>query len=73
MLKMSCVFNCFLVSVSFIIISYGFVAFAVAECKSASSYQGVCGIMIRDTAETFGIISDDNRFRGNSSNSWCNI
>jgi ribonuclease P protein subunit POP4 len=45
----------------------------VAECKSASSYQGVCGIMIRDTAETFGIISDDNRFRGNSSNSWCNI
>ncbi|EEC79387.1 hypothetical protein OsI_20305 [Oryza sativa Indica Group] len=35
----------------------------VAECKSASSYQGVCGIMIRDTAETFGIISDDNRFR----------
>uniref|UniRef100_I1PWJ6 Uncharacterized protein n=1 Tax=Oryza glaberrima TaxID=4538 RepID=I1PWJ6_ORYGL len=35
----------------------------VAECKSASSYQGVCGIMIRDTAETFGIISDDNHFR----------
>ncbi|XP_015693288.1 uncharacterized protein LOC102720798 isoform X2 [Oryza brachyantha] len=27
------------------------------------SYQGVCGIMIRDTAETFGIISEDNHFR----------
>jgi len=35
----------------------------VAECKAAS-YQGVSGIMIRDTAETFGIISEDNRFRG---------
>ncbi|KAF0927735.1 hypothetical protein E2562_035984 [Oryza meyeriana var. granulata] len=34
----------------------------VAECKSAS-YQGVCGIMIQETAETFGIISEDNRFR----------
>ncbi|CAD6333542.1 unnamed protein product [Miscanthus lutarioriparius] len=34
----------------------------VAECKSAS-YEGVNGIMIRDTAETFGIISEDNRFR----------
>ncbi|CAN6359758.1 unnamed protein product [Urochloa humidicola] len=34
----------------------------VAECKAAS-YQGVSGIMIRDTAETFGIISEDNRFR----------
>ncbi|XP_066361634.1 ribonuclease MRP protein subunit POP4-like isoform X2 [Miscanthus floridulus] len=32
------------------------------ECKAAS-YQGVNGIMIRDTAETFGIISEDNRFR----------
>lgn len=34
----------------------------VAECKAAS-YEGVNGIMIRDTAETFGIISEDNRFR----------
>ncbi|CAL4901251.1 unnamed protein product [Urochloa decumbens] len=34
----------------------------VAECKAAS-YQGISGIMIRDTAETFGIISEDNRFR----------
>jgi len=34
----------------------------VAECKAAS-YKGVNGIMIRDTAETFGIISEDNRFR----------
>ncbi|XP_034585851.1 ribonuclease MRP protein subunit POP4 isoform X1 [Setaria viridis] len=34
----------------------------VAECKAAS-YQGVSGIMIRDTAETFGIISEDNHFR----------
>jgi len=34
----------------------------VAQCKAAS-YQGVSGIMIRDTAETFGIISEDNRFR----------
>jgi len=36
--------------------------YPVAECKAAS-YQGVSGIMIRDTAETFGIISEDNRFR----------
>ncbi|KAL6841280.1 hypothetical protein ACP4OV_028798 [Aristida adscensionis] len=35
----------------------------VAECKAAFSYKGVTGIMIRDTAETFGIISGDNRFR----------
>ena len=34
----------------------------VAQCKAAS-YEGVSGIMIRDTAETFGIISEDNRFR----------
>ncbi|KAM0868514.1 hypothetical protein ACQ4PT_041267 [Festuca glaucescens] len=34
----------------------------VAECKAAS-YQGVSGIVIRDTAETFGIISEDNHFR----------
>ena len=37
--------------------------YPVAECKAAS-YEGVSGIMIRDTAETFGIISEDNRFRG---------
>jgi len=37
--------------------------YPVAECKAAS-YQGVSGIMIRDTAETFGIISEDNRFLG---------
>uniref|UniRef100_A0A452ZC77 Uncharacterized protein n=1 Tax=Aegilops tauschii subsp. strangulata TaxID=200361 RepID=A0A452ZC77_AEGTS len=29
----------------------------VAQCKAAS-YEGVSGIMIRDTAETFGIISE---------------
>lgn len=34
----------------------------VSECKVVS-YQGVSGIMIRDTAETFGIVSEDNRFR----------
>ncbi|KAL5660655.1 hypothetical protein ACJX0J_027780, partial [Zea mays] len=34
----------------------------VAECKAASD-KGLNGIMIRDTAETFGIISEDNRFR----------
>jgi hypothetical protein len=37
--------------------------YPVAECKAAS-YEGVNGIMIRDTAETFGIISEDNRFQG---------
>ncbi|PWZ19287.1 Ribonuclease P protein subunit p29 [Zea mays] len=35
----------------------------VAERKAASC-KSVNGIMIRDTAETFGIISEDNRFRG---------
>ncbi|KAL5232504.1 hypothetical protein ABZP36_031280 [Zizania latifolia] len=34
----------------------------VVECKSAS-YQGVSGIMIRETTETFGIISKDSRFQ----------
>lgn len=34
----------------------------VAECKAAS-YQGVSGIVVRETAETFGIISEDNHFR----------
>jgi hypothetical protein len=37
--------------------------YPVAECKAASD-KGLNGIMIRDTAETFGIISEDNRFRG---------
>jgi hypothetical protein len=37
--------------------------YPVAERKAAS-YKSVNGIMIRDTAETFGIISEDNRFRG---------
>jgi ribonuclease P protein subunit POP4 len=37
--------------------------YPVAEHKAAS-YKSVNGIMIRDTAETFGIISEDNRFRG---------
>ncbi|XP_010238831.1 ribonuclease P protein subunit p29 isoform X2 [Brachypodium distachyon] len=34
----------------------------VAQCKAAL-YEGVSGIMICDTAETFGIISEDNHFR----------
>jgi ribonuclease P protein subunit POP4 len=34
----------------------------VAECKRAT-YTGVCGIMIRETAETFGLIAQDNKFR----------
>uniref|UniRef100_A0A0D9WHL7 Uncharacterized protein n=1 Tax=Leersia perrieri TaxID=77586 RepID=A0A0D9WHL7_9ORYZ len=58
-LKRTCIFNYFVVAD---IILYGFVVSTVAECKSAS-YQGVCGIMIRETAETFGLISEDNRFR----------
>lgn len=37
---------------------------AVAECK-VTSYTGVSGIMIRETAETFGIITQDDKFRGN--------
>lgn len=37
--------------------------FAVAECKT-SSFTGVNGIMIRETAETFGIITQDDKFRG---------
>ena len=40
----------------------------VAECK-ATSFTGVSGIMIRETAETFGIITQDDVFRGNSSTS----
>lgn len=34
----------------------------VADCK-VNSYTGVSGIMIRETAETFGIITRDNKFR----------
>ncbi|KAM7526246.1 hypothetical protein LguiA_016148 [Lonicera macranthoides] len=34
----------------------------VAECKAAG-FTGVSGIMIRETAETFGIIAQDNKFR----------
>ncbi|KAK7839175.1 ribonuclease p protein subunit p29 [Quercus suber] len=34
----------------------------VAECK-ATSFTGVSGIMIRETAETFGIITQDDVFR----------
>ncbi|KAI3995208.1 hypothetical protein MKX01_032010 [Papaver californicum] len=35
---------------------------SVADCK-VNSYTGVSGIMIRETAETFGIITQDNKFR----------
>ncbi|KAF5200008.1 Ribonuclease p protein subunit p29 [Thalictrum thalictroides] len=34
----------------------------VVECKLIS-YTGVTGIMVRETAETFGIITRDNKFR----------
>ncbi|XP_020110642.1 uncharacterized protein LOC109725734 [Ananas comosus] len=34
----------------------------VVECRDVT-FKGVSGIMIRDTAETFGIITEDNRFR----------
>ncbi|VFQ81074.1 unnamed protein product [Cuscuta campestris] len=34
----------------------------VAECK-LDGYTGLCGIIIRETAETFGIITEDNRFK----------
>ena len=37
---------------------------AVVQCKLVA-YTGVSGIMIRETAETFGIITQDNKFRGN--------
>ncbi|KAI3986174.1 hypothetical protein MKX01_004318 [Papaver californicum] len=36
--------------------------FLVADCK-VNSYTGVSGIMIRETAETFGLITQDNKFR----------
>ncbi|XP_062117199.1 ribonuclease MRP protein subunit POP4-like isoform X2 [Humulus lupulus] len=34
----------------------------VAECE-ISAFTGVSGIMIRETAETFGIVTQDNKFR----------
>ncbi|XP_039062866.1 ribonuclease P protein subunit p29-like, partial [Hibiscus syriacus] len=34
----------------------------VAECK-VTSFTGVSGIMIRETAETFGILTQDNKFK----------
>jgi len=42
-----------------------FVFLAVVECK-VDSLIGLVGIMIRETAETFGIITQDNNFRGTS-------
>lgn len=39
---------------------------AVAECKIAA-FNGVRGIMIRETAETLGIITQDDKFHGNPS------
>lgn len=38
----------------------------VVECK-VITFIGAIGIMIRETAETFGIISADNKFQGNLS------
>lgn len=37
---------------------------SVVECK-VTSFTGVSGIMIRETAETFGIVTQDDKFRGN--------
>lgn len=37
---------------------------SVVECK-VTSFTGVSGIMIRETTETFGIITQDDKFRGN--------
>lgn len=34
----------------------------VVQCKIVS-YSGMCGIMVRETKETFGIITQDNKFR----------
>ncbi|KAL2554706.1 ribonuclease P family protein [Forsythia ovata] len=34
----------------------------VVQCKIVS-YEGMCGIMVRETKETFGIITQDNKFR----------
>lgn len=43
----------------------GFFPYAtvVVGCK-AISFQGTSGIMIRETANTFGLITQDNKFRG---------
>ncbi|KAK9920843.1 hypothetical protein M0R45_029385 [Rubus argutus] len=35
---------------------------SVADCK-VTSYTGVSGIMVRETAETFGIITQDDKYR----------
>ncbi|KAL6138623.1 hypothetical protein ACLB2K_063904 [Fragaria x ananassa] len=35
---------------------------SVVDCK-VTSYTGVSGVMIRETAETFGIITEDDKFR----------
>ena len=37
---------------------------SVVECK-VTPFTGVSGIMIRETAETFGIITEDDKFQGN--------
>ncbi|XP_024190774.1 ribonuclease P protein subunit p29 isoform X3 [Rosa chinensis] len=41
---------------------HGAIISAVVDCK-VTSYTGVSGIMIRETAETFGIITEDDQFR----------
>lgn len=38
----------------------------VVQCKIAG-YVGIHGIMVRETKETFGIVTQDNKFKGNSS------
>ncbi|KAF9688816.1 hypothetical protein SADUNF_Sadunf01G0027400 [Salix dunnii] len=38
-------------------------AILVADCK-IKSFTGISGIMIRETAETFGIITQDNKLKG---------
>lgn len=35
----------------------------VAECKTIA-FKGTSGLMIRETANTFGLITQDDRFRG---------
>ena len=37
----------------------------MAECK-ITTFTGVSGIMIRETAETFGIVTQDDKLRGDS-------
>lgn len=51
----------FIISLS----SLYFFFFVVAECKIAA-FTGVSGIMVRETAETFGIVTRDDKFQGNS-------